>query len=104
MSYQQFEVWRNPDHFFETSLGIDEADWRLLDIKSEYLIRQDRRDEAFKLMDVAIAHSPKNGIKALLNIGKFHVIRDEVQLACEAYVVFERFVSVYGVAQKKLKR
>ena len=86
LSYHQFEIWRNPESFFEASLSIDEADWRLLDIKSEHLLRQDRRDEAFKLMDVAIAHSPKNGIKALLNIGKFHVIRDEIQLACAAYV------------------
>lgn len=86
LSLRQCEVWRNPNSFFDTSLSIDEADWRILDIKSEFLLKQDLQEEAFKLMDITIAHSPKYGIKAQMNIAKFHILRNEVQLACQAYV------------------
>eukprot|EP00939_MAST-03C_sp_MAST-3C-sp1_P000569 g569.t1 len=87
ITFGQFELWRNQRTMLDGALTIDSADWRMMDFAIETLLEDGRDDDAHRLMDICIHHSPKKGIKAQMNIAKFHVIRNEVSKACARYEV-----------------
>jgi hypothetical protein len=87
---RQAQIWRSDESLHTHGLNEDHADWRIIDMVIDELIKTGNTEKALPMIPVALEHAPRRGVKAFMLRAKLTYFQSQakgegMEATCDFY-------------------